>query len=149
MRFICFQLLMLILFACESNNQSSTQGKGNLETSVENGKGNDVTQRPLGEGAEKFKGEYRDQSNERITSTIRDYPGKPELLAFTLNIGSREPGTVGFWYDEAQDVLSSKKADEQRNFSTLRLDERGNQLMEVHHDWKNNTTDTTIYIRTQ
>ncbi|QHT65396.1 hypothetical protein GXP67_01245 [Rhodocytophaga rosea] len=119
-----------------------------METTTEDTQGAQNSQVSLAEGAEKFKGEYRDQSNERITSTIRDYPGKPELLAFTLKIGSREPGTVGFWYDEAQDVLSSKKADEQRNFSTLRLDEKGNQLIEVHHDWKNNTTDTTIYIRT-
>ncbi|WP_378410428.1 hypothetical protein [Rhodocytophaga aerolata] len=149
MRVICFHLLMFLLFACESKNQPSSQGKGNLETSTEGTQTAQNSQNTLGEGANKFKGDYKAKDNERITSTIRDYPGKPELLAFTLKIGSREPGTIGFWYDEAQDALSSKKADEQRNFSTLRLDESGNQLMEVHHDWKNNTMDTTIYIRTQ
>jgi hypothetical protein len=71
------------------------------------------------------------------------------MLAFTLKIGSKEPGTVGFRYDEKQDMLSSKKSEEQRNFSTLQLDDSGNKLTEIHYDWKNNTTDTTIYLRTQ
>lgn len=149
MRIICLYLLMLTLFACESNKQNSTEGKGNLETSLENEKAEELSQRPMGEGAEKFKGEYQDKGNERIKTYIRDYPGKPGYLAFTLKIGSREPGTIGFWYNEAQDVLSSKKAEEQRNFSTLHLDESGNRLIEIHHDWKNNTTDTTLYIRTR
>lgn len=149
MRVFCFYLFMLTLFACESNTHNATEGKGNLDASVENEKAAELSQKPIGEDAEKFKGEYRDQANERVTTSIRDYPGKPGLLAFTLKIGSREPGIVGFWYDETQDALTSKKAEEQRNFSTLQLDETVNKLIEVHYDWKNNTTDTTIYIRTE
>lgn len=145
----CIYLLMLTLLACESKNQTSTPGKGNLDARVEQDKMEEISREPLPKSAEKFKGEYQDMENERIKSLIRDHPGKPGFLANTLQIGSREPGTVAFWYDTEQDVLSSKKADAQKNFSILSLDASGNKLMEVHFDWENNKTDTTLYIRTQ
>jgi hypothetical protein len=149
MRSICLNLLVITLFACESNTKTSTQEKGKPDASLETNNKEERLENHTAKGAERFKGEYQDSTNERITTSIRDYPGKEDMLAFTLKIGSKEPGTIGFRYDEEQDMLSSKKTDEQRNFSTLQLDDSGNRLTEIHYDWKNNTSDTTIYLRTQ
>lgn len=157
MKKTAFALALLVaVSSCNNNNQETSTPTTNNETSAplsnevpagEEVNIAEVANQPLNKGAEKFKGEFKLSADDGVKALIRDHPEKPGLLAFTLYIGNHDPRTLEYWYNEKEDVLSSKTSKGQPTFTILRLDPTGKELESIHHDWNKNRTDTTVYNR--
>ena len=151
--------LMVTVFSCDNskdnsqetgtvaNNQASAPLSNEVPRGGEEPNIAEMADKPLSKSAEKFKGEYQLQDNDEVKTLIREHPQKPGLLAVTTYVGSFDPQTINFWYNENNDMISSKEFKGQGKYTTIQLDPSGETIINIHHDWNKNRTDTTVYKR--
>lgn len=157
MKKIVFALALMATVVSCNNNQETDTPENNAASSpmsneVPGGEDEDINieelaKQPLSKDAKKYKGQYQLKDDNGIKTLIREHPEKPGLLAVTTSVGNREPLTVAYWYNEEEDMLSSKQVKGQPKFTTIKLDPSGQTMLHIRHDWNRNRTDTTVYKR--
>ena len=103
----------------------------------------------LGEGAERYFGEYVSQENEQARIVVKKHPTKEGMIAKRAFIANYKPTMSSYWYDEKTDQLSNHFVKIQPKFSIMKLSKEGDRLTQITIDLEADQSDTTLYTKIQ